>query len=199
MYLGLWHLTETEDYFLENLDLSQEETDQLEIIKGDRRRHWLCARLLLHHLSAREERILPIKDVYGKPFLQGSDHHISLSHSDELVAVIAGLPCVGIDIQKRVPKITRIKHKFCTESEERLLQELDPLAMWHLLWGAKESAFKAYGRKRVDYLKDLAMTEFADDRFTMVLNKTDELHEYTGRLEQWQDYTLVYLWEITKT
>jgi len=195
MYLGLWHLSEPEEYFMEHLHLSDDEVDQLQIIKGDRRRHWLCARLLLHHLSAREERIQCVKDDYGKPYLLGSEHHISLSHSDELVSVIAGTPCVGIDIQKLVPKITRIKHKFCSEAEEDILSDIEEMHRWHLLWGAKEAAFKAYGRKKVDYLQDLALTSFENGRFTMTLDKSNEHHEYIGRLEQWQEYTLVYLWE----
>ena len=63
--LGLWAIEENEKWFLDQLELSGSEYDQLAKIKGHRRVEWLAARMLIHKMSGREKRGTFWKDECG--------------------------------------------------------------------------------------------------------------------------------------
>ena len=70
LQLGIWKITEEESYFLDRLDLTEREEEQLDVIKGQRRVHWLATRYLMHLMTdPSTPRIECIKDEYGKPHL----------------------------------------------------------------------------------------------------------------------------------
>ena len=74
--------------------------------------------------------------------------HISISHSKELAtAMSSSYPC-GIDLQKIEKKLLKVRKKFCSESEIRLLAgttKKDELSILALLWCAKEAIQKRFG------------------------------------------------------
>ena len=152
--VGVWKIEESEDFFRDKLPLIQIEIEQLDRIKGRRRTEWLAVRYLLHQMSGREIRGACLKDSFGKPYLEGSVYQISMSHTQGLAAIIAGPKPVGIDIQKKVSKIDRIAPKFVNEQEIILFDDLSTEIL-HVLWGAKECLYKAYGRKRLDFRKHI--------------------------------------------
>lgn len=193
--IGIWEITEDEAYFTHRLELTEEEKIQLSAIKGQRRVHWLCSRHLLHLITNEDSRTMCLKDGFGKPHLYQSELSISFSHSDDLVAVAMSRYLVGIDIQKSVEKIHRIKHKFVNgdEGAQKGQSEMEHL---HWIWGAKEAAFKAYGRKQVDFLKHMHFEYDGSRHFRMTLQKPEErAYRFSGELEHWGDYHLVYLIE----
>ena len=102
------------------------------------------------------------KDAHGKPFLEGSPpRHFSLSHSHgHAAALVSATPC-GVDLQRRVGKILRLRSKFERADErafvERQASETDAL---HVLWGAKEALYKLYGRRGIDWHEDLIVFPF---------------------------------------
>lgn len=160
---GLWDITEPESYFMDRLDLSVFEKADLDQIKGHRRLEWLAARYLLHLLSRREIRGEVLKDEFGKPFLSGADWEISLSHSNNLAGVCASPNPVGIDVQKIVLKIERIAHKYLNLYEVAAIRYRNRLEYLHLYWGAKEAMYKAYGRKSIDFKRDMKVEPFVFD------------------------------------
>lgn len=193
--IGLWELQEDEAYFLDRMTLSEEEDEHLSRIKGKRRLHWLCSRYLLHLLTEKTDRLACIKDQYGKPQLKDSPLQISFSHSEDLVSVAISDKPIGIDIQIRVDKIQRIRYKFINSEEDKYVDE-DEIDRLHVIWGAKESAFKAYGRKQVDFKLHQRFVPISDDTFELKFQKPNEDgHHFIGAHEQWGDYTLVYLME----
>ncbi len=164
--LGLWKISEDESYFLNRLSLFDDEKKYLNRLNNKRRLEHLASRYLLHLMSGREIRGACLKDEYGKPYLENSDYHISFSHSNQMVAVIGSPSIVGIDIQKYVDKITRIQHKFLSNHELEYVKDSDAKEKLHILWGAKESLYKAYGRKKVEFKEHLAIDNFKWDGFT---------------------------------
>lgn len=157
--IGIWDIEEPEDWFLSRLDLKAPEAAQFHKLKGRRRLEWLAARQLVHQMSGRGERALFQKDEHGKPYLVDSPFQISISHSHDKAAAIAAPDVVGIDIQYWVPKIERLAKRFlnttelahlATDPEERLFQ-------LHVLWGAKESLYKAYGRRQLDFCQHMVV------------------------------------------
>jgi phosphopantetheinyl transferase len=156
----LWKLEEDEDYFFKHLNLFQEEIEEVNLLSHRKRLEWLASRYLLHILIGSEDRSPCLKDEFGKPYLSNSTHYISLSHSRDYIAVImSDVPC-GVDIQYLVPKIARIARRFMSAQEISQLNRNRVIEQMHVYWGAKESIFKAYGRKSVDFKKHIFVHQF---------------------------------------
>ncbi len=158
--IGLWRIEEPELWFIEQMNLFPDEEALIATITGHRKLEWLAGRWLLHYMSGRKVRGACLKDEHGKPFLENSKLEISLSHSRELVAVMAGPKAVGIDIQKIVPKITRLSHKFMSEIELASLKPATELTVMHIFWGAKECLYKAYGKRQLDFRANIKIDPF---------------------------------------
>lgn len=159
--LGIWDISEAEGWFMEQLLLYPAELRQLSGIKGRRRVEWLAARQLVHQMSGRTTRGAFIKDDHGKPHLDKSAWHISISHSHHLAAAIASSALCGIDIQFIVPKITRLAHKFIRPEEKESLNEELLVDQLHFYWGAKEALYKAYGRRQLDFIEHIHVRPFS--------------------------------------
>ena len=203
--VGIWEIQEEEDFFLKRLILTKKEKKYLKQIKGEGRRlQWLSSRYLLHYLSGRKVRGTLYKDEFGKPYLNDSPYDISLSHSHEMAAVMGAPTSVGIDIQYFVPKITRLAHKYMRHEEFESLEEATRLEHLHVYWCAKEAVYKAYGRKLLDFKKNILIKPFKYNengvQFSAVMSKPEldlELH-YQLYFEKFGEYFLVYGFEKQK-
>ena len=156
--LAIWKVTEPHSYFENKLDIHAEEKEIISKLSGRKKLEWLASRYLLHIMSGRASRGEFVKDDHGKPHLQDSDYHVSISHSNQHICVIASPFLVGIDVQTYVSKISRIQHKFVSENEEQYLTK-DKIKGLHIIWGAKESLYKAYGKRGLDFKKHLFITD----------------------------------------
>ena len=159
-WLGVWEMTENMSFFENHLLLHEEEAKEIAQLKERKKYEWFCSRYLLHVLSERELRGACLKDDYGKPYLEGSDFYISMSHSNERTAVIASTRRAGIDIQRKVEKIARIADKFLSPAERDSIPAADYLDYLHYYWGAKESLYKIYGKKELDFKKHIHVDPF---------------------------------------
>lgn len=193
--LGIWKIQEDESFFYDRLDLTEKEKNHLNTIKGNLKIEWLASRYLLHKMSGRETRGRLVKDEYGKPTLEHSEYHISLSHSNQLAAVAAGTEIVGVDIQKIVEKMRRIAPKFMNENEFASLGE-DPLLHMHVYWGAKECLYKSYGKRKLDFKKHILIDAFKMERdYGIITGKVvkDNFNQtYEIVYQKIEDYLLVY-------
>lgn len=149
---GLWHITESEPALRALVALFPAEQTAIERIRGEgRRREFLAARALLHHMSGRRERGELVKDEAGKPHLYDSVFHVSISHTVNYSAAIAHPTPCGIDVQRIVPRIRRLATKFVGPGERLQLTPEHELTQLHLLWSAKEAMYKAFGRRQIDF------------------------------------------------
>ncbi len=198
-WLGIWQNMEPVTFFEEKLNLYPAEVEEVKGLKDRKRQEWFCSRYILHLLSEREVRGACLKDEYGKPYLENSDYHISMSHSHELTAVIASKAVVGVDIQYKVEKITRIVGRVLSDSELEDLQKIYSLDAIHVYWGAKEAMYKIYGRKEVDFRKELMVDTFeirnGRVRTTGRIIKNGVEIECKICAEVLTDYVLVYAWD----
>ncbi len=194
--LGLWKIEEPESWFREQLMLSPIELRQLSNIKGRKRVEWMAVRHLIHIMSGREVRGAFFKDEFGKPHLEGSVWQISVSHSDNMAAAMAGPGLLGVDIQHLVPKIGRLAPRFMRPEETQCLQAPFELEQLHVFWGAKECLYKAYGRRRLDFLENIRVTPFVfspqGGDTTGLVVKDDEQYDFRIRYEMMGNYILVY-------
>ena len=194
--LGLWKIEEPEVWFIEQMDLFPDEEAMIQTIQGHRKLEWLAGRWLLHWMSGRDIRGACLKDEFGKPYLEGSKKKISISHSRQMVAVIAGPKEVGIDIQKIVTKIERLSHKFLNEVEAASLEPDTRLNSLHVYWGAKESLYKAYGRRQLDFKANIKISPFVfnpeGDDLTGEIIKDQFYQSYWLKYSMIDSYVLVY-------
>lgn len=199
--LGLWQITEEEDWFIQRLTLDPREDSQLAQIRGHKRVEWLASRHLVHLMSGRKERGTFLKDEFGKPHLEGSVYQISLSHSHGMTAVLAGPYDLGIDIQLTTPKIAGIAERFLTAEELNSISgDHFFLEHLHVFWGAKEALYKAYSRRSLDFCRHLWVKPFRYHPHigfcAGVVQKDGYYKEFEIRYEMvLQNYMLVYAWE----
>ncbi|MDR3629551.1 MAG: 4'-phosphopantetheinyl transferase superfamily protein [Desulfocapsaceae bacterium] len=115
-----------------------------------------------------DNEIVIANSAGGRPFIarigkevwrQAPD--ISISHSGDLSLALAAATCCGVDVQRAVDTLTRVKERFCATHEERLLagvQESRPLIPLALLWAAKEAAKKALSILAMPGFSELVLT-----------------------------------------
>ena len=154
--LGVWHITEDENYFLEKVPL------QKDITHPHKRLQHLAGRLLLSELYEDFPiRLIQIADT-RKPYLPGDAFHFSISHcGDYAAAIVSKENRVGVDIEVPQEKIEKIKHKFLEAGEQELLGNLHTatLKALTLAWSVKESMFKWYAAGKVDFREHMQINE----------------------------------------
>jgi 4'-phosphopantetheinyl transferase len=141
-----------------------------------RQLEWLTARVLLAELEVKQKIIY--SDL-GKPFLEGKDKHISISHSGEYVGVIVHPELhAGIDIEKTGDRIHKVSHKFVNDNERSWLSAHSETEQLYIIWGAKECAFKIFGLGEIDFRDNLEVEpfSFSNEGFTKVHFKKGETH-----------------------
>ena len=77
-----------------------------------------------------------------------SDVHLSLSHSDQWVAIALGACRLGVDIQQLAPRrqFERLIETICHATEVKQISQMSTdraLVFFHQLWAMKEAWFKA--------------------------------------------------------
>jgi phosphopantetheinyl transferase len=167
-------------------------------MKGRRKTEWLASRWLWRTLAKDLNHGPIIKDEHGKPCIKGSNWQMSISHTQTYAAVIAAPFLVGIDIQRKVTKIGRIAHKFLSLQElEQINLSANPLDHLHVYWGAKESLYKAYGRRKLDFRDQLQIKAFnLESGFTVGTLLKGAKRDFKIWYELNPEYVLVYAIEI---
>ncbi len=161
---GSWQITEDEAYFREDLPLTAEEEADLDRYKGIRRLEWLAGRWLLHKLTGSNIRLPLGKNAFAKPFfLHRPELHCSLSHSHGIVGAMLADSVCGCDLQILVDKMPRLAPKFLHTEEALFLQNFnirEQFDLMHVFWTAKESLYKAYGLKELDFRGHMRLQAF---------------------------------------
>ncbi len=206
--LAVWRIEEGEDFFRSKLTLMDSEQEELEQIKGRRRLEWLASRYLVQlmmidlGLSELESHIAMHKDEYGKPHLTDSSWHISFSHSHEMATAIISRKSCGIDIQHFVPKIEMITRRFMRKIECQSLKPESRLQHLHLYWGAKESLYKSYGRKELDFKNQIRVIpfEYSEPKGSLAgeVSKDDFHWSYDLHYEVMGKYFLVWAEQVAQ-
>jgi len=129
--------------------------DDLELLIGlspRKRSEWIASRELLYQIAGLPERVQCLYDDFGKPYLKGIDKHISVSHSELWCAAMVSDFSCGIDIQLYTHTVRRISSRFLTPADvANADKHSNPIACLHVLWGAKECLYKAYGKRKIGF------------------------------------------------
>lgn len=192
--LAVWDSTESLEQLIELVHLTEQERLQWNSITSiTRQREFLTVRVLLKMLSGTYRTIL--YDANGKPSLDNG-HFISISHSKSHVAIIiSSTRQVGIDLEAARQNIGAIAPKFVSEEEKKSFGTWLSDEALHVIWGAKEVAYKLYGKGSVDFKKDLFVEGakiISDGRIYVTIQKTDLKARISAMYRQLNGYMLVW-------
>ncbi len=158
--LGVWHISENEDFFLSKVPL------QNAVTHPRKRLQHLAGRLLLKELYPNFPlELIRIADT-RKPFLEEEQYHFSISHCHDYAAVIVSSQNrVGVDIEVPHIKIERITHKYLSAPETALLQahNCNRVQNLTLAWSIKEALFKWYGNGEVDFIRHMTINRLQQE------------------------------------
>lgn len=164
--IGEWRLEEPLEELLQRYSFTPEELAQgVAGMHPERLRSYLGVRILAGEMV---KGATFFKDEFGKPHLSVADEfghkpYISWSHSGQHAAVITNSNApTGIDVEKIDTRILRIQNKFCNATD--LLSCTAEAHLRHhvllIIWGAKESMYKYYGKKEVDFREQMTVKPF---------------------------------------
>ena len=155
--IGFWEICETTEQLMALLHpLDSELEGYLQFRNELRKKEWLAARLLLKQMKGNDSHIT--YDADGKPLLQGSSGHTSISHSSNCVVIYYDEQHhPGIDIELITRNVERAARKFLSPAELKdctyngLLSNKDLM----LRWCAKEAVFKMVPYSNIDFASQI--------------------------------------------
>ncbi|MEX6627020.1 4'-phosphopantetheinyl transferase family protein [Tenacibaculum salmonis] len=157
----IWKIEESFDELSENITLNQRSTERISNMKSDlHQKGFLSVRQLLKEVNYTDDDL--IYDEFGKPHLKDGKF-ISITHSFTFSAIIiSDDKPVGIDIEKQRDKILKIAHKFTPIEQYKSIANHDALiSKLTIVWGAKESLYKIYGKKKLLFLNNIYIDDFS--------------------------------------
>ena len=190
----IWKIEESFEELNQGVELTKFSKERLHGMKSDlHQRGFLSVRHLLKTAGYTDEDLL--YDGFGKPHLKDGKH-ISITHSFTFSGIIiSDDKPVGIDIEKRRDKILRIAHKFTPIEAYKSIANHDALvSKLTIVWGAKESLYKIYGKKKLLFLDHIYIEDFSFETNTttgkiLYEGKTDEYDVY---FLEFEEFTCVY-------
>ena len=159
-HLGVWEITEDFDSLYSMVNLAPVEKAKLDSFKNiSRKIEWLSVRALVKNMLGQDTRILYNSE--NKPFVRGNTHNISITHSNNLTAVIIGKDKrVGIDLEFMSGKINKVANKFIND-RENIIDDPE-LSKFHLYlhWCAKETLYKICDKQDINFRDGLTILPF---------------------------------------
>jgi phosphopantetheinyl transferase len=173
--LGLWKITEPKSFFVEKLGTHLIDNSKPINPAENVGLHWFASRYLLEQLF-KASSIEIHKNENNKPtlFIDNNKYYVSISHSFEYVGIMFSKHHeLGFDIEKIDTRIERVAHKFLNNNEQLFAQNIITKT---LIWSAKESVYKWYGKKELDFKLHMEMQSFTEKNegeFICILNKNE--------------------------
>lgn len=190
----IWKIEESISKLQEGIFLSENSTTRLNSMKSQlHQRGFLSIRHLLKEVGYTDADL--IYDEFGKPHLKNGKF-ISITHSFTFTAIIVSDKFhVGIDIEKQREKILKIAHKFTPFEEYKTIANHEALvSKLTIVWGAKESLYKIYGKKSLLFLHHIFIDDFnfADEKTTGAIRYEGKTASYQIFFLEFEGFTCVY-------
>ena len=190
----IWKISESFEELSYGISLRKESQLRLDGMKSElHQRGFLSVRHLLKKVGYDDTDLF--YDEFGKPHLKDGKH-ISITHSFTFSGIIiSDKNPVGIDIEKQREKILKIAHKFTPLEEYRTIANTDALiSKLTIVWGAKESLYKIYGKKKLLFLRDIYIEDFkfADEKTTGEIRYDGKVYSYNIHFLEFEGFTCVF-------
>jgi 4'-phosphopantetheinyl transferase len=190
----IWKIEESIDELKNGISLTEKSTMRLDSMKSElHQKGFLSIRHLLKEVGLTDADLH--YDEFGKPHLDAG-RYISISHSFSFTAIIFSYEnSVGIDIEKQREKILKIAHKFTPIEEYKTIANVDALiSKLTIVWGAKESLYKIYGKKKLLFLHHIYVDDFNFDnhKTTGEIRFNGKVSSYNIEFLEFEGFTCVY-------
>jgi phosphopantetheinyl transferase len=190
----IWKIEEPLAVLQKDIELTENSRNRLQNMKSEiHQKGFLSIRHLLAKVKLNDFDLF--YDEFGKPNLKNGKF-ISITHSFEFTAIIlSDTTEVGIDIEKQREKILKIATKFTPVKEYRTLANTDAvIRKLTIVWGAKESLYKIYGKKKLRFLENIYVEDFSfdDAKTTARISYIDFFKDYNIEFLEFEGFTCVY-------
>jgi phosphopantetheinyl transferase len=190
--IACWKHTEDISFFEEKMSYRSNASHP------ERKKQQLSSRMAIFELDSH----FPFDQVdhanNGKPILKSSATAFSLTHTKEIAgAIISQNGQVGIDIEKISDRILKIEQKFLNPEELALLpsDKIERVRLVTLLWTVKETVYKCFGSRAVDFSNDICINTMDKD-FSSITIDFKPLHITGSKVfchlieEHWMTYMI---------
>jgi phosphopantetheinyl transferase len=190
----IWKIEESIDDLKKEIILTTNSEIRLASMKSDlHQKGFLSIRHLLKLINLTDADLN--YDEFGKPHLKNGGY-ISMTHSFNFTAIIfSDETPVGIDVEKQREKILKIAHKFTPFEEYKTIANVDALiSKLTIVWGAKESLYKIYGKKKLLFLHHIYINDFNfdDQKTTGEIRFSGKTTSYTIEFLEFEGFTCVF-------
>lgn len=191
--LLIWKIEESFEELLNGITLTKNNQERVNGMKSElHKKAFIAVRQLFKEMGYQDKDV--VYDEYGKPHLKDGKF-ISISHSFNFCGlVISDENPVGIDIEKQRDKIVKIAHKFTPIEEYKNIADNDLVRKLTVVWGAKESLYKIYGKKQLLFKEHIDIDEFSleDARTTGDIRYKNQNSTYFISFFEFEEFTCVY-------
>ncbi len=190
----IWKIEESFEELSFGIHLTDKSQERLDSMKSElHQRGFLSIRHLLKDVGLVDADLS--YDEFGKPHLKNGKY-ISITHSFTFTGIIISdeVP-VGIDIEMQRDKILKIAHKFTPFQEYKTIANHTALiSKLTIVWGAKESLYKIYGKKKLRFLEHIYIEDFKfeDEATSGQIDYNGETNTYQVRFLEFENFTCVY-------
>lgn len=157
--IAIWKMDEEVDGLMKLASLSETDIERVNSFTHTaRKKEWICIRMLLKKLN---KNFSIGYLASGKPYLENSTAHISISHTKDYAGIIISDSFgVGLDLERIHPRIEKIAHKFVSPAEEKIISGKNSLEKLFLIWGVKEVLFKMHSIGELIFKEHLQVYPF---------------------------------------
>ena len=190
----IWKIEESLEDLTVGLELTEQSKKRVDAMKSIlHQQGFVSIRQLLKQAGYVDADVF--YDEFGKPHLKDKNY-LSISHSFTFTAIIISKKKpVGIDIEKQRDKIVKIAHKFTPIEEYNTIANHEALvSKLTIVWGAKESLYKIYGKKKLQFLHHIYIEDFSfiDTKTTGVIKYKGYVSSYDICFLEFEGFTCVY-------
>ena len=190
----VWKIDETLEDLTMGIKLTERNKKRVEAMKSVlHQKGFMSVRQLLKQAGYADADVF--YDAFGKPHLKDKNY-LSISHSFTFTAIIISKKKpVGIDVEKQRDKIVKIAHKFTPIEEYNTIANHEALvSKLTVVWGAKESLYKIYGKKKLRFLHHIYIEDFLfiDTKTTGVIKYKGHVSTHSIHFFEFDGFTCVY-------
>lgn len=121
----------------------------------------ICNELLRDFLE--DSRLEIRHKLSGSPYIDGSDFHLSVSHSGNWFALLISDELAGVDIQTHTSKqLAKGLDYFVNDREKKLFDNEFDDRQLYAIWGAKEAIYKYFEGAISDLRENVAVIEIGE-------------------------------------
>ncbi len=158
--IGFWQIKESVEQLKQQCVIKPDLLTLLPNMVEQRQKELLAVRCLLLTMTQNPNLYIQYDDCRN-PFLSDEYQTIAITHAQNRVGLFLSKQnkqALGLDLEYVSERISRLQQKFMNEQELAFVQ--NDLVKATLIWSAKETLYKLYGKKGLDFRNNMQIDHF---------------------------------------